>query len=292
MTLGKSATIGFSAIALSLGLAYSAKAATMLPVTNLTFNQFNAGSSFTTPPIYTPKDYFTDVNPTNWSVGAGASGNGNLIYVGQQGSEGTTGPRPSSNVYAVYTNPGFSVTVPAGTNFYQADGNPAFESTIMQTVTGLTAGTTYSLQFQQAAGQQTGFTGDTTEQWKVFLGVGGIGTDCGPNPCIVTGTTNNIEMDSTLMTTLSQRNTDWNSVTLLFTPTAADLGGGTSAVLTFLAWGDGGSTTNLPPTVFLEGVNTTPVGTPEPGTLSLLGVGLLVLGGIALRGRAKRNAAV
>jgi len=187
MTLGKSATIGFSAIALSLGLAYSAKAATMLPVTNLTFNQFNAGSSFTTPPIYTPKDYFTDVNPTNWSVGAGASGNGNLIYVGQQGSEGTTGPRPGSNVYAVYTNPGFSVTVPAGTNFYQADGNPAFESTIMQTVTGLTAGTTYSLQFQQAAGQQTGFTGATTEQWLVFLGTGGIGVDCSTNPCTPCG---------------------------------------------------------------------------------------------------------
>ena len=92
------------------------------------------------------------------------------------------------NIYAVYTNPGFSVTVPPGTNFYQADGNPQFESTIFQTITGLTAGTTYSLQFQQAAGQQQGFSGDTTEQWKVFLGVGGIGVDCSTNPCTVTGT--------------------------------------------------------------------------------------------------------
>ncbi len=30
-------------------------------------------------------------------------------------------------------------------NFYQADGNPQYESTIFQTITGLTAGTTYTL---------------------------------------------------------------------------------------------------------------------------------------------------
>ena len=191
------------------------------------------------------------------------------------------------NVYAVYTNPGFSATVPPGTNFYQADGNPEFESTIFQTITGLTAGTTYTLQFQQAAGQQQGFSGDTTEQWKVFLGVGGIGVDCSTNPCTVTGLTNNEEQDLPLMNTPSMMNTDWNNVNLSFTPTAAELTGG-SAILTFLAWGDGGSTTNLPPTVFLEGVNTPPV--PEPATLSLMGVGF-GMGGIMPRRRAKGNAA-
>ena len=100
---------------------------------------------------------------------------GNLIYVGQQGSEGYSNQRMA--IFTGFMAP-FPNTVPAGTNFYQADGNPQYESTIFQTISGLTAGTTYTLQFQQAAGQQIGFSGPTTEQWKVFLGVGGIGVDC------------------------------------------------------------------------------------------------------------------
>ncbi len=278
----KSLTLGVSALALSVGLACSAQATTVLPVTNLTFNML-------TNPLTQAKDFFNTVQPTGWSVGTAGAG-GSLTYVGQQGSEGFTGH--PGNIYPVYTTPGFSNTVPAGTNFFQADGNPDFENTIFQTVSGLTAGTTYSLQFQQAAGQQVGFSGATTEEWKVFLGVGGIGVNCSTNPCTVTGTTNNLEVDSTLMNTPSQENIDWNSVNMSFTPTSADLGGGSSAILTFLAWGDNGSTTNLPPTVFLEGVNTPPVPTPEPATLSLIGAGLLGLGAFSLRRRATRNAAV
>jgi hypothetical protein len=261
-----------------MGLAGAAPAA-VLPVTNLQFNML-------TNPLTQQKDFFNTVGPIGWSVGTAGAG-GSLTYVGMQGSEGFTGS--GGNIYPVYTNPGFSVTVPPGTNFFQADGNPDFENTIFQTVSGLTAGTTYTLQFQQAAGQQVGFHGDTTEQWKVFLGVGGIGVDCSTNPCTVTGTTNNIEVDSPLMTNLSDHNTDWNNVNMSFTPTAANLSGG-NAVLTFLAWGDNGSTTNLPPTVFLEGVNTPPT-VPEPATLSLFGLGLLALGGIMLRRRVRGGAA-
>ena len=137
-----------------MGLAYSAQA-DVLPVTNLDFNMFNSGSSFTTPTtacgtgggsaLCTPKDLFTDVKPTNWSIGTTTGLIDNLIYVGQQGSEGTKGIRTGANVYPVYVNPGFrSNNVPAGTNFYQADGNPQFESTIIQDIPGLKAGTTYT----------------------------------------------------------------------------------------------------------------------------------------------------
>ncbi len=279
MKTHKPTAIGLTAIGLILGLACSAKADVVLPVTNLQFNML-------TNPLTQQKDFFNTVMPIGWSVGTAGAG-GSLTYVGQQGSEGYTGT--GGNIYPVYTNPGFSVTVPAGTNFFQADGNPQYENTIYQTITGLTAGTTYSLQFQQAAGQQQGFTGPTTEQWLVFLGTGGIGVDCSSNPCVPVVPTGNLEDMSTLMSTPSEMNVDWNSVTLEFTPTAADLTNGT-AILTFLAWGDNGSTTNLPPTVFLEGVNTPPTNVPEPASLSLLGFGLLGAGGM-LRRRMQRNAA-
>ena len=75
-------------------------------------------------------------------------------------------------------------------------------------------------------------------------------------------------------------NVNWNFQTLTFTANAA------SEVLTFLAWGDGGSTTNLPPTVFLEGVNTTPVRTPEPATLIAPWRRSSGLGGIAASAQA------
>jgi hypothetical protein len=278
----KPVAIGLTAIGLALFIT-SAAQADVLPVTNLGFNQLTNPFN----PANSQKDFFTSVLPTGWSVGPSVPAN-NLIYVGKQGSEGFTGG--SGNVYPVYTNPGFSVTVPAGTNFFQADGNPAFEDTIFTTVHGLTAGTTYTLEFQQAAGQQTGFTGDTTEQWKVFLGSGGIGVTCGGGTCTPTVPANNLEQDSTLMHNPSGHNTDWNTVILSFTPTAGDLGGdGTpgDAILTFLAWGDGGSTTNLPPTVFLEGVNTPVV--PEPATLTLFGAGVFGLGYMRRR-RAQRKA--
>jgi hypothetical protein len=277
VSIRKSASVALAAVGLSLGLAAGAQADVVLPVQNLQFNEFDGTFS-------APKTQFQAAAPTGWSTGAAS--NQNLIGVGNQGSETIY-----TGVYDVYAGSGFSNTVPAGTKFYQADGNPTFESTIFQTISGLSAGTTYTLQFQQAAGQQNGFSGATTEQWKVFLGVGGIGTDCANNPCSVTGTDGNIENDSTLMNTASESNVDWNNVMMSFTPTSDDFLQNGDIVLTFLAWGNGGSTANEPPTVFLEGVNTTPIPSPEPATLSVLGAGLVGIAGAVRRRRGKRNSA-
>jgi hypothetical protein len=85
------------------------------------------------------------------------------------------------------------------------------------------------------------------------------------------------------MTTPSGGMTDWQYVSIDLT--AND----TSDVLSFLAWGDNGNTINLPPIVFLAGVNS-PRGlndVPEPGTLALLGIGLFGFAGSRLRRAAK-----
>lgn len=251
---------GVSAAALSL-MAFAAQA-TNLPVQNLTFTQFNPGG---TP----PKALFSNANPVGWTGGTG------LIAIDAPGTAedfvngayGVAGPFPNA---------------PPGGNFIQADGNPIFETSFNQSITGLTVGTSYALSFWQAAGQQAGFSGATTEQWKVFFGTGSFSVNCGTSPCTVSTTGDMTEHDTALMNTPSQGVHPWELVSMNFVATAA------TETLSFLAWGNGGETFNEPPTVFLAGVNT-PSKIPEPAALSLLGVGLLGLGTVGLRRRATRK---
>ena len=115
VSTSKSASIALAAIGLSLGVAGAARADVILPVTNLTFNQFSG--TFTA-----PKTLFQNAAPTGWSIGSVAQ-NSNLIGVGNQGAETSF-----AGVYGVAPGTGFSNTVPAGTNFYQADGNPQYRA--------------------------------------------------------------------------------------------------------------------------------------------------------------------
>jgi PEP-CTERM motif-containing protein len=76
----------------------------------------------------------------------------------------------------------------------------------------------------------------------------------------------------------------WNFVSVDITATAV------TEALSFLAWGNNGNTTNLPPMAFLAGVDAPPgLGVPEPASMALFGVGLAGLGAVARRRRAKSS---
>jgi hypothetical protein len=260
--------LGLSAFVLSLAAYGGQAAADVLPVQNLTFTDFGPGG-------LPPKTIFFFANAVGWT----GPGPGDLVAIDAPGTATETGS--GGNSYAVY---GPFANPPPGGNFIQMDGNPTFENSFNQVLTGLTAGTDYTLSFWQAAGQQQGFTGATTEQWKVFLGTGSFSVNCGTSPCTVSTTGDMTEKDTPIMDTPSAGAHPWELVSMDFVATAS------SETLSFLAWGDGGNTTNLPPTVFLAGVNS-PALIPEPSTWVMMGLGFLCVAFVGRRRLMKRAVA-
>lgn len=146
--------------------------------------------------------------------------------------------------FKFWVNPGAS---PLGGNFVAIDGDATYENALQQTLTGLTIGAEYVVSFYQAAAQQSGFNGATTEQWQVSFG--------------------SQTKTSALMNTPNHGMVAWNFQSLRFQATAA------SAVLSFFALG---TPSGQPPFVLLDGVDVNLV-TPEPGSFVLLGLGLLAI---------------
>jgi hypothetical protein len=146
----------------------------------------------------------------------------------------TTGANKGyGNTYMWGSNNGGASTLPAtdpaGGNFVAADG--AYEQgAITQTVTGLTVGKTYQLTFYNAAAQQQGFDGATTEKWTVTLG----------SQAFTTPTIN----------LAAHSFSGWSQVTFYYTATA------TSETLSFLA---AGTPNGEPPFSLLGGVDLEPV---------------------------------
>jgi hypothetical protein len=268
---------GLTAIGMSL-IASGAWAGPPLPgLQNQNFTQFTG---------FAPKQEFSLVDPVGWTGGTG------LIFIDSpHGGQSAAAP-----IYlTTYANPvGFNVPG----NYVEADGNPTYESGFNYTVHGLTVGETYTLSFYQGASQQTGFVGDTTNQWIVALTTvdsGGLQIcyNCGPVDPVFGQTSTYFSTDpnasiaaSQLMHVPSGKAVGWEFVSVDLTASA------TTELLSFLAWGDNGSTVNLPPMAFLSGVDSPAGLVPEPSTWAMMGIGFAGVAGLAWRRRAKRPVSV
>ncbi len=165
---------------------------------------------------------------------------------------------PGTNGVAFNSFNGLAGTVsdsPNGGNFVAIDGDPFFVAPLFQTINGLTPGATYVLRFYQAAGQQIGAPGDTTERWQVTFG----------------GQT----QLSDLMLNPNQDFQPWQPQTMTFVATAA------SQVLTFLSVG---TPAGGPPVALLDGVSLI-AAVPEPATWTILIASMIGFGALAWRRR-------
>jgi hypothetical protein len=268
ITLGITAATAIAGC-LAFGGSAPALADPYLPgLTNLNFDSYTGAA---------PKASFTSVDPTGWTGGSG------LIFIASTSPFSASAAGPT--YLQTYGNPSGSYSG----NYVEADGNPNFESGFNTTVSGLTPGQTYQLSFYQGASQQVGYHGATTNQWIVSLGTAGLTVTPGSGgvDTYANADANASVVASPLMSVPSEGTVGWNYVTVTLTADAA------TDTLSFLAWGDNGNTTNLPPMAFLAGVDSPPgLGVPEPGSLALLGSGLIGLGFVAARKRQKPDLGV
>ena len=225
---------------LAAGIAAMVPAATFANPTNLVVN-----GSFETTTATTKGVFHNQV--AGWNGGTGLDF---IVFPGTADN-----PNKYLSVYGA-----FPAVSPDGGNFVEADGDRNFGTPIYQVINGLVAGTYYTVNFFQAAGQQFGLTGSTTEHWDVSLG-------------------DQTQSSSTFH--LAQGGVGgWQAQTLRFSATTA------TEVLSFFA---AGTPNGKPPIAFLDGVSLTS-NAPEPAAwaLMLAGFGLT---GLALRRRSPMPAA-
>jgi hypothetical protein len=164
---------------------------------------------------------------------------------------------------------------PLGGSFLASD--PAYLNpgpyTIATSIGGLITGATYTLTFDMAGGQQTGFTGSTDDWWTVGLtNTAGVGATQTTPEVVLTDPENCGSGHSGCGVGFS----GWVAETMQFVAGAA----------TQALWFMGGSTaaSGQPPFVLLDGVNLTMVNNqvpvPEPPAYAMLMAGLLALLGV------------
>lgn len=178
----------------------------------------------------------------------------NFTWVASPG----TADKGDSEGFGVYA--GFPTNSPDGGDFIFADGDTNYNGVMSQMVSGLTVGQKYTLNFWQAAGQQAGKTGPTTEMWKVMFG-------------------NDVQY-STKFVLPEGGYADWQQQSMTFVASQ------TSQMLSFLAEG---TPTGHPPISMLDGVSLkAAVGVPEPGTWAMMIMGFGAVAGV-MRSRPRKT---
>lgn len=221
--------------------------------TNGTNKQLTSGAS-------TTQTNYTTLSGWN-SVSLNGSGGGyNFVMNLSQ-------PAPNMALSLYTSGNGFKAS-PDGGNFFASD--PAYGPGLLyQTVDGLVVGNQYTLTFNYALGQQSGYTGSNSDYWKF-----GLGTSF-----------DDLNQQTAVLTIPQGGFSGWQTATATFTATA------TSESLGFLA---ATSVAGAPPFMLLDGVSLNaaakPSGAnvPEPATLSLM-LGGLGLVGVMARRRYKQR---
>jgi hypothetical protein len=203
---------------------------------------YTVGSSATQPSVET--DWTVDCAGDHVGSCVGPTPILTVVFPGT----GTTDYGYQGNALYPGTSPNtMPVSSPDGGNFVAADGDSNYNASFSQTITGLTPGDSYLLAFYQAAAQQVGLSGATTEYWQVTLGTE--------------------TLTSAVMNNPSEGFTPWNLQDLVFQATSA------TEVLTFLSVG---TPNGEPPIALLDGVSLVQTA-PEPSGLALVCAGVLGL---------------